>query len=182
MKLPPPPARPRPAPADLPKAVRDFIEECRLRPHPESYLIAVLQKVQDHDGYLSPARLDAVSQALRIPSATVSGVANFYHFFTFVPRGKHRIAVCLGTACYVKGAGLIVDRLNQLLGIGPGETTPDRAFSLDAARCLGACAMAPILVVDGKVYGNVKPDDVERILADYGFRKPATPATPGGTP
>lgn len=157
---------------DLPKDIVAYIEETRLAPHPESRLIAVLQKIQEHYGYLSPERLDAVSQLMQIPSAKVSGVANFYHFFSFVPKGKCRITVCMGTACYVKGSGQIIARLKELLGIDPGQTTADGLFSLAAARCLGACAMAPVVVMDEKVYGNVQSDDLEKILADYGFKKP----------
>ena len=158
---------------DLPKPILAFIEASNLSAHPESYLIAVLQKIQLHYGYLSPERLNAVSQLMQIPSAKVSGVANFYHFFTFVAKGKHQITVCLGTACYVKGGGLIMDRLKELLGIEAGHTTADGMFYLEAARCLGTCAMAPVLTVDGKVYGNVKRDNLERILAEYGFKKTA---------
>ena len=154
---------------DLPESILRYIEECRLSPRPESYLISVLQKIQMHYGFLSPERLDAVAQLMQIPTAKVSGVATFYHFFSFVPRGKHRITVCLGTACYVKGSGKLVDRLSQMLDVKPGLTTKDGEFSLEAARCLGSCALAPVMVVDEKVYGNVKPEDVPKILSDYGF-------------
>jgi len=158
---------------DLPKSILEFIEASNLSAHPESYLIAVLQKIQLHYGYLSPKRLDAVSQLMQIPAAKVSGVANFYHFFTFVAKGRHQITVCLGTACYVKGGGLIMERLKELLGIEAGQTSADGLFYLEAARCLGTCAMAPVLTVDGKIYGNVQQDNLERILAEYGFKKTA---------
>jgi NADH:ubiquinone oxidoreductase subunit E len=166
-------ARPRAhAPAvrsDLPEDILAFIEECRLSAHPDSYLIAVLQKIQMRYGYLSRERLDAVSQLMQIPSARVSGVANFYHFFTFVPKGRHVVTVCLGTACYVKGAGQVLARFEELLGIRAGQTTPDRLFSLAGARCLGACALAPVVVVDDKVFGNVTVSEAPRILAQFGF-------------
>ncbi len=155
--------------SDLPAAIMSFIEERRLSAHPESYLIAVLQKIQTHYGYLSRERLEAVSQLMQIPSARVSGVANFYHFFTFTPKGRHVITVCLGTACYVKGAGQVLARFEELLAIRAGETTQDRQFSLAGARCLGACAMAPVVLVGEKVFGNVGYDDVPRILAQFGF-------------
>ena len=161
---------------DLPAHVLKYIEECRLAPRPESYLISVLQKIQQHFGYLSPDRLDAVAHLMQVPTAKVSGVATFYHFFSFVPKGEHRITVCLGTACYVKGAAKLVSRIQELLGIEPGETTPDGRFSLDAARCLGSCALAPVMVVDDKVYGNVQVEQIAGILAEYGFDSRARPA------
>ena len=109
----------------------------------------------------------------------MSGVATFYHYFTFVPKGRNRITVCLGTACYVKGSGRIMEQLEETLGIKAGRTTPDGRFSLEGARCLGACALAPVVVVNEKVYGNVQEDDVPRILAEYGFEpaKAKAPAT-----
>lgn len=157
------------AAAVLPDPIVRFIEKCRAKPHPESYLIAVLHQVQDHLGYLGREHMDAVSTLMQIPSAEVTGVASFYHFFHFTPRGKHSISVCLGTACFVKGAGRVLDRLKELLGIDIGQTTPDRLFSIDIARCVGACALAPVLIVDEKVYAEVKPDQVVKILAEYGF-------------
>ena len=153
----------------LPEPIAQFIAECRQRPHPDSYLIAVLHKVQNQFGFLGREHLDAVSQLMQIPSAKVTGVASFYHFFTFTPQGEHKLAVCLGTACFVKGADRVLARFKELLGIEVGMTTLDRRFSLQVARCVGACALAPVVIVDEKVYGNVKPDDVGRILAEYGF-------------
>lgn len=171
--------RKKPAPekaavkTDLPAPILAFIEECRLAAHPESLLIAVLQKIQEHYGYLSPERLDAVAQLMQIPTAKVSGVATFYHFFSFVPKGKHRVTVCLGTACYVKGSGRLLERLRDLLKVEPGHTTADGLFTLEGARCLGACALAPVVVVDDRVYGNVQADDIPKILAEYGFDRKA---------
>jgi NADH:ubiquinone oxidoreductase subunit E len=153
----------------LPEPLVQFIETCRSRPHPESHLIAVLHKVQDHFGYLGREHMDAVSQLMQIPATKVTGVATFYHFFTFTPRGEHQIAVCLGTACFVKGAGRVLEKFKDALGIDVGQTTPDRKFSIDLARCMGACALAPVVVVDKKVYAEVKAEDVLRILAEYGF-------------
>ena len=151
----------------LPQDIIDYIEQCRATPHPESFLIAVLQRVQEHFTCLSREHLDEVSQRMQIPAAKVTGVATFYHFFSFVPKGRHRISVCLGTACYVKGAGLIVERRGELLGIKPGETSSDGKFSLETSRCFGACALAPVMVIDEKVYGNVRPEDLSGILAEY---------------
>ncbi len=153
--------------AGLPQDIIEYIDQCRAAPHPESFLIAVLQRVQERFTCLRREHLDEVSQRMQIPSAKVTGVATFYHFFSFIPKGRHRISVCLGTACYVKGAGQVVERLGELLGIKPGETTPDGKFSLDTSRCFGACALAPVMVIGEKVYGNVRPDDLPGILAEY---------------
>ncbi len=155
--------------SSLPEHIVKFIEEVSTLPHPESYLIAVLQKIQEHFGYLGKEHMDEVSVRLRIPSAKVTGVATFYHFFSFIPKGKYRISVCLGTACYVKGAGRVLEKFQELLGIGVGATTPDKAFSLEASRCFGACAIAPVVVINDRVYGNVQAEDVEKILKEYGF-------------
>lgn len=157
------------AKAILPESVVSYIEECLQKKKPNSHLISVLHKVQDHFGYLANEHMDAVSMLMQIPAAKVTGVASFYHFFNFTPRGKHRISLCMGTACFVKGAGRVMDKLKDLLGIEMGQTTADRQFSIDVARCVGACALAPVMIVDEKVYAEVKPDQVAKILAEYGF-------------
>ncbi len=153
----------------LPEPVVSYIESCRQKSRPESHLISVLHKVQEHFGYLAKEHMDAVSILMQIPTAKVTGVASFYHYFNFTPRGKHRISICLGTACFVKGAGKVLDRLKELLAIDVGQTTVDRQFSIDVARCVGACALAPVMLVDDKVYAEVKPDQVAKILGEYGF-------------
>ena len=155
----------------LPDEIVQFIGECRKKPNSQSYLIAVLQKVQTHFGYLSRESMDEVSQRMQVPSANVTGVATFYHFFSFVPRGEHRVTICLGTACFVRGADKVLERAEDLLGIKAGQTTPDGKFSIECARCLGACALAPIMVVGERVYGNVKPSEVQKILTEYGYKK-----------
>ena len=157
------------AKAILPEKVVRYIEECAAKKNPDSHLISVLHKVQDHFGFLATEHMDAVSVLMQIPSTKVTGVASFYHFFNFTPRGKHRISLCMGTACFVKGAGLVLNKLKDLLGIEMGQTTPDALFSIDVARCVGACALAPVMIVDEKVYAEVKPDQVAKILAGYGF-------------
>jgi NADH:ubiquinone oxidoreductase subunit E len=153
----------------LPEAVVQYIEECRAQKHSESYLIAVLHRVQRHCGYLAREHMDAVATLMQIPTAKVTGVASFYHFFAFAPRGEHRVSVCMGTACFVQGAERVLARLKELLGVEVGATTPDRKFSIEVARCVGACALAPVLIVDDKVYANVTPEALPGILADYGF-------------
>ena len=144
-----------------------FIDECRRQPQPESQLIAILHRVQGQYGYLNAAHLDAVAQLLQVPAATVSGVASFYHFFRLQPRGRFVISVCLGTACYVKGANQVAQRLMGELGIAWGETSKDGLFSLEAARCVGCCGLAPVVVIDGNVHGEVEADQVPVILGKY---------------
>jgi len=151
-------------------SVAEYIRACRAKPHPESYLISVLQKVQTEQGYLSRESMDEVSQMMQVPVSQVTGVATFYHFFQFKPKGRHTVTVCMGTACFVRGAGKVLEKLSEVLKIQVGETTPDGEFSIEQARCLGACAMAPIVVVDGRVYGNVQPPDVVRILEEHGLK------------
>ncbi len=155
--------------AVFPDTVVKYIEECSKKKNPDSHLISVLHKVQDHFGFLANEHMDAVSTLMQIPSTRVTGVASFYHFFNFTPRGKHRISLCMGTACFVKGAGQVLNKLKDLLGIDVGQTTSDALFSIDVARCVGACALAPVMIVDEKVYASVKPDQVTKILAEYGF-------------
>lgn len=148
----------------LEKEIVDFIEECKQKEHPESYLIAVLHKVQEKYGYLSQDNMDAVAHLLGVPTADVCGVATFYHFFRLKPQGKFHISVCLGTACFVKGADTILQNFKSELGIDIGETTTDANFSLVATRCIGVCALAPVVTINDKVYSNVKPAQVSEIL------------------
>lgn len=144
-----------------------FIEQCRGRPNPESQLIAVLHRVQGQRGWLAAEQLDAVAQLLQVPAAKVAGVASFYHFFRLQPRGRFMINVCLGTACYVKGADRIAEKIMSELGIRWGETTKDGVFTLEVARCLGACGLAPIVTIGEEVHGQVTPDQVPAMLEKY---------------
>jgi NADH-quinone oxidoreductase E subunit len=155
----------------LSEEIVGHIRDCMGRPYSESYLIAVLQRVQETYGYLSKERMDAVSQLMQVPAAKVSGVATFYHFFNFKPKGEHRITVCMGTACFVRGADRVLERLKEMLGVEEGETTPDGRFSVECARCLGACALAPVVLVNERVHGNVKPEQVEGLLKTYGHKR-----------
>ncbi len=151
----------------LPQEIIEFIEQSKKEPHPESKLIKVLQMVQEHFGYLGKTQMDAVAYLMEIPTAKVTGVATFYHYFRLVPRGKNMIRVCLGTACYVKGAERIVEKLKEELGIHLGETTKDSLFSLEGTRCLGCCGLAPVVEINGEVYGQVTPDKVPAILEQF---------------
>jgi len=151
----------------LPHYIVEYIEQCRQDATPGSHLISVLHKVQGHFGYLAREQLDAVAQLLAVPTAKVTGVATFYHFFRLRPRGKYMINVCLGTACYVQGAALIVEKLKDELGIDFGETTRDGLFSLEAARCLGTCGLAPVLTINDDVHAKVRPEQIPLLLRDY---------------
>lgn len=151
----------------LPDHIIEYIEKCLNGKRGESYLISVLQKIQKEYGYLSKENMDEVSRLMGIPSTKVTGVASFYHIFSFTPKGRHIITICMGTACYVRGADKVLERLKELLNVDSGGTTPDGRFTLENARCLGACALAPVVVVDEKVYGNVQPGDIPKILAQY---------------
>lgn len=130
-------------------------------------LMPVLQGAQGIYGYLPIEVQKLVAQHLEIPLEEVYGVSTFYSQFTLNPKGKYKISVCLGTACYVKGSGDIYDRLQQRLGIQGGQCTPDGKFSLEACRCVGACGLAPVMTVNEDVYGKITPDDVDDILAKY---------------
>ncbi len=148
----------------LPGAIVEFIEQCQAEEHPESQLIAVLHQVQNHFGHLGEAQLDAVAQLMRIPHAKVAGVASFYHFFRLNPPGQTTIHICLGTACFVKGAERVAEKFREELGIDFGETTKDGKFSLEASRCLGTCGLAPVIMVDDQVQGPATPDQVPGII------------------
>lgn len=126
-------------------------------------LIQILHSAQQLFGYLSADVIRYVAGALKLPVAHVYGVITFYHFFTMVPRGKHQIMVCRGTACHVRGAQVILERLQQHLGIKEGETTKDNLLSLHSARCIGACSLAPAIAVDEDVYGKLTPDRIPRL-------------------
>ncbi len=130
-------------------------------------LMPVLQQAQDIYGYLPIEVQTMVAEGLEIPLEKVYGVATFYSQFSLYPKGKYKISVCLGTACYVKGAGDLYDKLMEKLGIQGGECTPDGKFSLEACRCIGACGLAPVLTVNDDVYGRLVPDDLDGILAKY---------------
>ncbi len=148
----------------LPQEICEFIDVCLTREHPESYLIAVLHKLQQRFGYLTEEHMNQVAQRLRVPTAFVSGVATFYHFFRLQPRGKFSISVCLGTACFVKGADKILDAFRAELGVDLAETTKDGLFSLDCTRCLGVCGLAPVVTINDRVFSQVTPQQVPELL------------------
>ncbi len=130
-------------------------------------LMPVLQEAQEIYGYLPIEVQQMIADAMEIPLEKVYGVVTFYAQFSINPKGKYKISVCLGTACYVKGSGNLYTKLQEKLGISGGEITPDGKFSLDACRCIGACGLAPVLTINEDVYGRLTPDDIDTILAKY---------------
>jgi NADP-reducing hydrogenase subunit HndA len=130
-------------------------------------LINVLHKCQEHFGYLPAEVQEVVSEGLGVPVAKIYGVITFYSFFTMTPKGKHPVSICMDTACYVRGAEKVLDEFKRELGIQVGQTTRDGKFSLSSLRCVGACGLAPVVLVGDKTYGRVAPDDVKNILKEY---------------
>ena len=146
------------------KEVDDITSNHRSRP---GALIPVLEQVQEVLGYLPKGALMKVARGLNIPIANVYGVVTFYSFFTMVPKGRHNIRVCFGTACYVKGAQRVFDKLSDYLCIDRGGCTEDRRFSLETVRCLGVCGLAPVIVIDEDTHGQVKTSEIEGSLDPY---------------
>ncbi len=130
-------------------------------------VIAVLRECQDTVGYLPVELMDHIGFGLNLPRSDVYGVASFYALFSMEPKGRHTIKVCMGTACYVKGIKEVMSRITNEYKLGEGGTTADRRFSLEAVRCLGACGLAPVMVVDQTTHGDVKADKVLEILETY---------------
>ena len=130
-------------------------------------LIPVLEEAQVSLEYLPISVQKKIALELNLPLSRVYGVVTFYSFFTMTPRGKHTVRVCLGTACYVRGGKAIYETIEKQFGITEGETTPDRMFTLETVRCLGACGLGPVVVVDEDVHGRVKPGKVKEILSQY---------------
>lgn len=130
-------------------------------------LMPIMQQAQDIYGYLPIEVQTIISDELSVPLEKVYGVATFYSMFNLNPKGKYSISVCLGTACYVKGSGDIFNKISDTLNIKGGECTPDAKFSLDACRCIGACGLAPVLTINGEVYGRLATEDVPKVLARY---------------
>jgi bidirectional [NiFe] hydrogenase diaphorase subunit len=130
-------------------------------------LIETLHTVQESFGYVDDVSLKYVARTLRVPLSAAYGVVTFYHFFSLKPQGKHTCVVCTGTACYIKQAAQLMDRVRGELGIGAGETTPDGLVSVLEARCVGSCGIAPVVVNDGVVEGNVTPDKLAARLEGW---------------
>ncbi len=144
-----------------------YIEETKGMEHSESYLINVLHKVQGVFGYLDKEVMDIVASEMNIPTAHIWGVATFYHYFNLKPIGKHVVSVCMGTACYVKGGDKVLNAVKDELGILTGETTEDGMFTLQEARCLGACGIAPVIMIDDKIYGDLDSKKTVDLINQY---------------
>ena len=146
------------------KLITEIVERYKNEPTPT---MMILEDIQKEYGYIPLEVQELVSKLTGVPVSDIYGVVTFYSFFSMTPKGKYVIGVCLGTACYVKGAQLVLDKFSQLLGIKPGETTPDGLFTIDVLRCIGACAIAPAVSINGKVYPQCKVDNVANIIKEY---------------
>ena len=133
----------------------------------KSNLIQILNEVQENYGYIPKYSQISISEYLDIPLVEIYGVITFYARFTLKPKGKYNIAVCLGTACFVKGSEKVLDKAKEILKIDVGETTEDGKFSLEATRCIGACGLAPVFTVNEEVYGKATPELMEKVIAEY---------------
>jgi NADH:ubiquinone oxidoreductase subunit E len=141
-----------------------ILEENRDRP---GSTMVVLTLTQERLGYVSPAAQRYIASALGVPLSHIYGVLTFYSFFRMNPIGRHKVSVCLGTACYVRGGPSLVEKLQQVLGVKVGETTEDDRFTLETCRCVGACSQAPVVMVDDDVVGRIQPQDAAKILRKY---------------
>ena len=127
----------------------------------------ILQKAQEIYGYLPIEVQTMIAEKMDVPLEEIYGVSTFYSLFALTPKGKYNVSVCMGTACYVKGSGDIYNKLMDILGIAGGQCTADGKFSLDACRCIGACGLAPVMMINDDVYGRLTPDELDGILAKY---------------
>ena len=148
-------------------AVKHITEICDRHAGEKTPLIMILNDIQNEYGYIPLEVQQIVSDKTGISVAEIYGVVTFYSFFSLVPNGKYVIGVCLGTACYVKGAQQVIDKFSEILGIGAGQTTEDGLFTIDALRCIGACGLAPAVTINGKVYPKVAVSAVKGIIDEY---------------
>ena len=151
----------------LPRTVVEHIEKIVSLPHSESHLISTLHKLQESMGFLGTAQLDAVAQLMQIPAAKVTGVATFYHSFRLKKTGHFIISLCMGTACYVKGANAVAKAFTSTLGISIGETTPDYIFTIEKTRCLGVCSLAPCVMINNEIHAHLTPDAIPALIESY---------------
>jgi NADH-quinone oxidoreductase subunit E len=148
----------------FPPELMSFIEEWKVKP---GSLIMILHKTQETFGYISRSSAEQLSRLTGIPLARVYGVISFYHFFKTKKPGKNKISVCLGTACYLKGAQDLIDETRKILGLEPEGVTPDGLFSVDPVRCIGCCGLAPVLTVGNDTFGKLTKDMIPGIIAQY---------------
>ncbi len=149
------------------RAVRQINEICDRYVSEKTPLMMILSDVQKEFGYIPLEVQEIISARTGISVAEIYGVVTFYSFFSLTPKGKYVIGVCMGTACYVKGAQQIIDKFSEIIGIKPGETSADGLFTLDALRCIGACGIAPAVTINGKVYPKLTVDAVPKIVEEY---------------
>jgi NADH-quinone oxidoreductase subunit E/NADP-reducing hydrogenase subunit HndA len=147
--------------------VNELKSICKKFNNDPNELINILHAAQNHFGYLPAEVQEVIADELNIPLAKVYGVVTFYSYFTMIPKGKHPISICMGTACYVRGAEKVMEEFKRILNINIGESTPDGNFSLNSLRCVGACGLAPVVTVGEKVYGRVSQNDVQKIVNEY---------------
>ncbi len=148
-------------------AVKQINEICDRYANEKTPLMMILSDIQKEYGYIPLEVQELVSKKTGISVAEIYGVVTFYSFFSLTPKGKYVVGVCLGTACYVKGAGQVLDKFSEIIGIKPGETSSDGLFTLDALRCIGACGIAPAVTINGKVYPKLTVDAVPKIIDEY---------------
>lgn len=149
---------------EFPKELSSFIDEWKDKP---GSLIMILHKIQETFGYIPREAAEKLSKVADIPLARIYGVVTFYHFFKTTKPGKHKISVCLGTACYLKGGQDLIDEARSILSLEEGQVTEDGLFSIDPVRCVGCCGLAPVLTIGNDVYGKVTPDQLPDIIAKY---------------
>jgi len=150
--------------AQMWKKIDQIILKNKARP---GSIIAVLRECQDIVGYLPIELINYISLGMNLPSSEVYGITTFYALFSLEPKGRHNIKLCLGTACYVKGMREIMDRISKTYEVKEGETTPDRRFSMEAVRCVGACGLAPVVMVDEDIHGIVSADKIIDVIEEY---------------
>ncbi len=146
------------------KLITEIVERYKNEPTPT---MMILEDIQKEYGYIPLEVQELVSKLTGTPVSEIYGVVTFYSFFSMTPKGKYVIGVCLGTACYVKGAQLVLDKFSEILGIKPGQTTEDGLFTIDVLRCIGSCAIAPAVSINGKIYPQCKVDNVRNIIEEY---------------
>ncbi len=147
--------------------LKAFIRQAQDHEHANSFLIAILHKAQELYGYLSEEVMNKVAEEMNIPRAHIWGVATFYHYFRLKPKGKYVVSVCLGTACFVKGAKEVLEAIKDELKLDIGGTTEDKLFTLAETRCLGACGLAPVIMINDKIYGELTEKSVVKLLKKY---------------
>ena len=149
------------------RKIEEIKEVCRSFNNEKGELINILHKAQSLFGYLPAELQEVIAKEINVSVAHIYGVVTFYSFFTMTPKGEHPVSICLGTACFVRGADKVLEEFRKELHIQVGETTADGKFSLSCLRCVGACGLAPVVMVGEKIYGRVSPDGVKEIIAEY---------------